>query len=125
MDTATAPSYQGCRFPVEIIAHCVWLYFRFCLSFRDVQEMMLERGVRCAAPVAKPPMLAPSPPRLPHTRPPTAAERFSRRRTPIQHSEIEPRRGGVIGWISYPCALPGESASVVKQTTEFPTLADS
>ena len=24
---------------------CVWLYFRFCLSFRDVQEMMLERGV--------------------------------------------------------------------------------
>ena len=45
MDTSTAPSYQGCRFPVEIIAHCVWLYFRFCLSFRDVQEMMLERGV--------------------------------------------------------------------------------
>ena len=45
MDTSTAPSYQGCRFPVEIIAHCVWLYFRFCLSLRDVQEMMLERGV--------------------------------------------------------------------------------
>src|SRR4249920_72356 len=45
MDTSTASSYQGCRFPVEIIAHCVWLYFRFCLSFRDVQEMMLERGV--------------------------------------------------------------------------------
>jgi len=45
MDTSTAPSYEGCRFPAEIIAHCVWLYFRFCLSFRDVQEMMLERGV--------------------------------------------------------------------------------
>jgi putative transposase len=45
MDTATAPSSRGCRFPVEIIAHCVWLYFRFCLSFRDVQERMLERGV--------------------------------------------------------------------------------
>ena len=44
MDT-TSPSYRGYRFPVAIIAHCTWLYFRFCLSFRDVQEMMLERGV--------------------------------------------------------------------------------
>ena len=45
MDIATAPSYPGYRFPAEIISHCVWLYFRFCLSFRDVQEMMLERGI--------------------------------------------------------------------------------
>ena len=45
MDTSTAPSYRGYRFPIEIISHCVWLCFRFCLSFRDVQEMMLERGV--------------------------------------------------------------------------------
>ena len=29
----------------EIIAYCIWLYFRFSLSFRDIQEMMLERGV--------------------------------------------------------------------------------
>jgi putative transposase len=45
MDISIAPSYRGYRFPAEIIAHSVWLYFRFCLSFRDVQEMMLERGV--------------------------------------------------------------------------------
>jgi putative transposase len=45
MDTSTAPSYRGYRFPCQIIAHCVWLYFRFNLSFRDIQEMMLERGV--------------------------------------------------------------------------------
>ena len=45
MDTPTGPSYRGYRFPREIIAHCVWLYFRFSLSFRDIQEMMLERGV--------------------------------------------------------------------------------
>ena len=44
MDTSTAPSYRGYRWPVEIIFHCVWLYFRFCLSLRDVQEIMLERG---------------------------------------------------------------------------------
>jgi putative transposase len=45
METSTAPSYRGYRFPREIIAHCVWLYFRFSLSFRDIQEMMLEQGV--------------------------------------------------------------------------------
>jgi putative transposase len=39
------PSHKGHRYPVEIIAHCVWLYFRFPLSFREVEELMLERGV--------------------------------------------------------------------------------
>jgi putative transposase len=42
---ATSSSYRGHRFPVEIISHCVWLYHRFPLSLRDVQEMMAERGV--------------------------------------------------------------------------------
>jgi putative transposase len=37
--------YKGFRFPVEIIGHCTWLYFRFSLSFRDVEEIMAERGV--------------------------------------------------------------------------------
>jgi putative transposase len=40
-----SPSYKNHRYPVEIISHCVWLYFRFPLSFREVEEMMLERGV--------------------------------------------------------------------------------
>jgi putative transposase len=39
------PLYHRRRFPAEIISHCVWLYFRFCLSYRDVDEMMAERGV--------------------------------------------------------------------------------
>jgi putative transposase len=30
---------------MDIIGHAVWLYFRFCLSFRDVEELLLERGV--------------------------------------------------------------------------------
>jgi putative transposase len=42
---STLPSYKGHRYPVEIISHCVWLYFRFSLSFREVEELMLERGV--------------------------------------------------------------------------------
>jgi putative transposase len=37
--------YKRHRFPAEIISHCVWLYFRFCLSYRDVEELMSERGV--------------------------------------------------------------------------------
>jgi len=39
------PDYRGYRFPPEIIAHAVWLYHRFCLSFRDVEELLAERGV--------------------------------------------------------------------------------
>src|SRR5918998_5254351 len=41
----TAPSYKGFRFPQEIIAHAVWLYFRFNLSFREVEELLAARGV--------------------------------------------------------------------------------
>ncbi|GGS94412.1 hypothetical protein GCM10010254_12940 [Streptomyces chromofuscus] len=41
----TPPSYKEHRYPVEIIAHCVWLYFRFPLSFREFEELMLQRGV--------------------------------------------------------------------------------
>jgi putative transposase len=37
--------YKRHRFPAEIISHCVWLYFRFSLSYREVQEMMAERGL--------------------------------------------------------------------------------
>ena len=42
---ATEASYKGHQYPVEIISHCVWLYYRFALSLRDISEMMLERGV--------------------------------------------------------------------------------
>ena len=38
-------SYKGHRYPAEIIAHCVWLYHRFPLSFREVEELMVVRGV--------------------------------------------------------------------------------
>ena len=41
----TAPSYKRHRYPAEIIAHTVWAYFRFSLSFRDVEELMAARGI--------------------------------------------------------------------------------
>ena len=44
MNTLRNP-YAGHRYPPEIIAHAVWLYHRFCLSFRDVEDLLAERGV--------------------------------------------------------------------------------
>src|SRR5882672_1080876 len=44
MDTSES-LYRRHRFPAEIISHCVWLYFRFSLSFRDVEELLAMRGV--------------------------------------------------------------------------------
>ena len=44
MGSASA-SYRGHRYSAEVISHCVWLYFRFPLSFREVEELMLQRGV--------------------------------------------------------------------------------
>ena len=35
--SSVPPSYRGHRYPVEVISHCVWLYFRFPLSFREVE----------------------------------------------------------------------------------------
>ena len=37
--------YHGHRFPTEIISYCVWLYYTFPLSFRDIEKMMLYRGI--------------------------------------------------------------------------------
>jgi putative transposase len=42
---ALSNRYKNHRFPGEIISHGVWLYFRFCLSYRDVEELLFVRGV--------------------------------------------------------------------------------
>jgi putative transposase len=44
MKTST-PTYKNHRFPPDIISHAVWLYFRFCLSYRDVEELLFARGI--------------------------------------------------------------------------------
>lgn len=38
-------TYKGYRFPREIISHCVWLYHRFTLSFREIELLMAARGI--------------------------------------------------------------------------------
>src|ERR1700686_3628814 len=43
--TSIAPDYKGFRFPPEIISHAVWLYFRFSLSFRDIEELLAQHGI--------------------------------------------------------------------------------
>ncbi len=45
MTTSAVPSYAGYRFPAEIISHAVWLYFRFPLSLRMVDELLASRGI--------------------------------------------------------------------------------
>ena len=41
----TEISYSGYRFPPEIIHQSIWLYLRFTLSFRDVEDLLAERGI--------------------------------------------------------------------------------
>ena len=41
----TKISYGGYRFPLAIIQRAIWLYYRFTLSFRDVEDLLAERGV--------------------------------------------------------------------------------
>jgi hypothetical protein len=38
-------SYRGYRFPPEIIHQAIWLYLRFTLSLRDVEDLLAERGI--------------------------------------------------------------------------------
>ncbi len=45
MTTPVCPSYAGYRFPAEVISHTVWLYFRFPLSLRMVEDMLAARGI--------------------------------------------------------------------------------
>ena len=37
--------YRGDRFPPQIISYAVWVYHRFCMSFRDVEDLLAERGI--------------------------------------------------------------------------------
>jgi putative transposase len=43
--TITKISYRGYRFPPEIIQQAIWLYLRFTLSLRDVEDLLAERGI--------------------------------------------------------------------------------
>jgi putative transposase len=45
MTSSTKTPYAGHRFPPELISYTVWLYFRFPLSLRMVEEMLAFRGI--------------------------------------------------------------------------------
>jgi putative transposase len=45
MSTPSTNHYKNHHLPAEIISHGVWLYYRFCLSYRDVEELLFVRGV--------------------------------------------------------------------------------
>lgn len=46
--TTQTINYQCHRFPSGIISHAVWFYHRLCLSFREVEELLAERGLTVA-----------------------------------------------------------------------------
>jgi putative transposase len=48
------PSFKRHRFPAEVIQHAVWLYFRFTLSIRDVEELLAQRGIEVSYPWQQP-----------------------------------------------------------------------
>ena len=45
----TSPCYSGSGFPSDIIQRAIWLYLRFTLSYRDVEELLAERGVKVSS----------------------------------------------------------------------------
>jgi len=45
MNTPSIDRYKNHRFPAEIISHGAWLYFHFCLSYRDVEALLFARGI--------------------------------------------------------------------------------
>jgi putative transposase len=45
MSTLFPHRYKNHGFPAEIVNHGVWLYFRFCLSYRHVKELLFARGI--------------------------------------------------------------------------------
>ena len=45
MTETSLAHFKRHRFPAEIIAHAVWLYYRFPLSFRDIEDLLAERGI--------------------------------------------------------------------------------
>src|SRR3954452_23549954 len=44
----TPLAYSGYRFPRDVLQRAVWMYLRFTLSFRDVEELLAERGITVA-----------------------------------------------------------------------------
>ena len=42
----TPPSYRGYHFPADVIQRAVWMYLRFTLSYRDVEDLLAERGIQ-------------------------------------------------------------------------------
>jgi len=42
----TPPSYRGYHFPADVIQRAIWMYLRFTLSNRDVEDLLADRGIQ-------------------------------------------------------------------------------
>jgi putative transposase len=75
--------YRRHRFPPEIIQHAIWLYLRFTLSYRDVEDLLAERGLDISYETVRRWVLKFGP---------AIARRLRRRRT-LLHGSVVRRRG--------------------------------
>jgi len=57
MEPIRAPRYARHRFPAEVISYAIWLYFRFPLSLRMVEEMLVARGIEVSYETVRQPAL--------------------------------------------------------------------
>jgi putative transposase len=89
----TPISFKRHRFPPEIIRHAIWLYARFTLSFRDVEELLAERGIDASYETVRRWFLKFKPSiaaniRRSRLRSPWEARPFGARNSPFAHSAV-------------------------------------
>ena len=41
----SSPTYKNYRYPISVISHAIWLYYRFSLSYRDTEMVLFSRGI--------------------------------------------------------------------------------
>jgi putative transposase len=106
----TPALYRGYRFTDTIISHCVWLYYRFNLSLRDVQEIMAKDGVSVSHETIR---------QWCRTFGPRCAEEVRRRRAPAadtwQCDEVQVKSSGRTDYLWHAVDRAGIALSILVQ----------
>src|SRR5260221_10385099 len=95
--------YRGYRFPPEIIQRAVWLYYRFTLSLRDVEELLAERGIEVTYETIRQWVIQFGP----------AIARDLRSRRPRPHSRWQPKVWFLMRTLGYLAAPPAAADALV------------
>lgn len=114
----TSPDYAGSRFPSDVIQRAVWMYLRFTLSYRDVEDLLAERGVEVSYKTIR---------RWVTTFGPVIARRLRARRPPPHRrwhlDEIFVRIGGTLMYLWRAVDAEGEVLEVLVQAKRDKAVA--